>query len=80
MSSLAAISPIAIEPPTYNSDPLVWIVRMPVGEDVKVNATEGGVCTRNRDVRTLSLVRKEDRILMMEANAHSWNGIKFEMC
>ena len=46
---------------------------MRVGEDVKVNATEvGGVCKKSRDdVRTLSLVRKDDRILMIQANAYA---------
>lgn len=50
---------------------------MRVGEDVKVNATQvSGVCNRSRnDVRTLSLVRKDDRMLMIQANAYAWNGI-----
>ena len=55
---------------------------MRVGEDVKVNAAEvGGVCKKSReDVRTLSLVRKDDRILMIQANAYAWNGLQFGLC
>ena len=55
---------------------------MRVGEDVKVNAAEvGGVCKKSKeDVRTLSFVRKDDRILMIQANAYAWNGLQFGLC